>query len=81
MGSFLGILSSVQTLEPTLRLPPGLWPPLPPRYVISERPLGVGGGGREVVNSVGQGCWKTLGKRRLKGVCEIFSEFAFGMPD
>ncbi|CAJ1424591.1 unnamed protein product, partial [Effrenium voratum] len=25
--------------EATLRLPPGLWPPLPPRYVISERGL------------------------------------------
>lgn len=25
--------------EPTLRFPPGLWPPLPPRYVISERGL------------------------------------------
>ena len=24
---------------PTLRLPPGLWPPLPPHYVISERGL------------------------------------------
>lgn len=28
-----------QAPEPTLRFPPGLWPPLPPRYVISERCL------------------------------------------
>lgn len=25
--------------EPTLRLPPGIWPPLPPRWVMSERGL------------------------------------------
>ena len=31
-----------QAPEPTLRFPPGLWPPLPPRYVISERCHGVG---------------------------------------
>ena len=52
--------------EATLRLPPqGLWPPLPPRYVISERREN-GGHLPDGLGEPGRGsCWRQQCQRRL----------------